>query len=40
MKLIGIFQKTALHVAIEKGNIEIIRILLSNPKIDVNIKYI
>lgn len=34
------FNKTALHVAVENNHLEIVRILLSHPKIDVNIKYI
>ena len=40
MKLIFSFQKTALYFAIEKGNIEIIQAILTNSKIDVNIKSI
>ena len=32
------FYKTALHMAVEKENIEIIELLLSNPNIDINIK--
>lgn len=31
------FQKTALHIAVEKENVEIIQLLLSCGKIDVNI---
>ena len=31
------FQKAALHIAIEKENIEIVKILLSNKNIDVNL---
>lgn len=31
------YEKTALNVAIEKGNIDIVKLLLSNPKIDINI---
>lgn len=31
------FQKTALHVAVQKGNIKIVQLLLANKKIDVNI---
>lgn len=34
------FQKVPLHIAIENGNVEIVRILLSFEKIDVNIKSI
>ena len=42
MKLIlkNIYQKTALHIAIEYNNYEIVKRLLSHPKIDVNIKSI
>ena len=32
--------KTALYLAVEKENIEIIKLLLNNDKIDVNIPYI
>ena len=35
-----IFQKTALHLAVENGNIEIVKLLLLNPEIDVNEKII
>ena len=35
-----IFSNTALHIAIEKENIEVIKILLSDPNIDVNVKAI
>ena len=34
------FQMTALHFAILRGNIEIVRLLLNRPEIDVNILYI
>lgn len=37
---ICMFQKTALCLAIEKKNIEIIKYLLSNKRIDVNIRNI
>lgn len=30
--------KTPLHIAIEKDSIEFVRLLLSNPKIDINIE--
>lgn len=30
--------KTALHIAVEKKNNEILKLLLSNPNIDTNIK--
>lgn len=32
------FSKTALHIAVEKQNIEIIKLLLSNNNININIK--
>lgn len=34
------FNKTALIIAIEKENTDIIKMLLKNPKIDTNIKLI
>lgn len=34
------FHKTALTIAIEKANIEIIKLLLTNNKLDVNVPYI
>ena len=37
MKLSIDIQKTALHIAIEKENIEIVKLLLSHPEIDINI---
>ena len=37
MKFLLIFHKTALYLAVEKENIKIIKLLLSNNKIDVNI---
>lgn len=40
MKLISIFQKNALHIAIEKENIEIIGLLLKKNDIDINSTYI
>lgn len=33
---IRFFHKVYLHLAIEKGNLEIIKLLLSHPKIKVN----
>ena len=36
-KIISWFNKTVLYNAVEKENIEIIQLLLSNDKIDVNI---
>ena len=35
-----IIHMTELHIAIEKGNIEIVKILLTRQEIDVNILYI
>lgn len=32
--------KTALHIAVEKGNAEIVKILLSNEELDINTMYI
>ena len=38
MKLINMsFNKTALHIAVENGDIEIIKLLLKYNEIDVNI---
>ena len=34
---IFLFYKTALHIAVENGNIEIVQLLLTSKKIDVNI---
>ena len=34
------FHKTALHVAVENKNYEIVQLLLSSDKINVNIPYI
>ena len=39
-KIINKFYYTALHYAVEKENVEIVKLLLSNPYIDVNIKNI
>lgn len=33
-----ISRKTALHLAVKKGNLKIVSLLLSNPNINVNIK--
>lgn len=33
-------QKSALHIAVEKDNLEIVKLLLKQPNIDVNIKTI
>ena len=32
--------KTALYLAVEKENIEIVKLLLTNDKIDINLTYI
>lgn len=40
MKFVHQFHRTALHIAVEKENIEIVKSLLSNNTIDVNIKSI
>ena len=40
MKFILLFQKTALYIAVEKENIEIIKLLLSNNRINININNI
>ena len=40
MKLWFIFHKTALHLAIEKQNTEIVKLLLENEKLDINHLYI
>ena len=40
MKFWIYFQKTPLHLAVEKENADIVRLLLSHPKIDVNTKSI
>ena len=37
MKFFHLFDKTALYLAIEKENIEIVKLLLSNEKVDINI---
>ena len=37
MKLYNIIYKTALYAAIEKENIEIVKLLLTNEKLDINI---
>lgn len=34
------FSKTALHIAIEKRNVELVKNLLDCPAIDINIKMI
>lgn len=37
MKLYFFICKTALHTAVEKGNVEIVQLLLSRQEIDVNL---
>ena len=39
MVFFSIFYKTALYLAIEKENIEMVKLLLTNDKIDVNEVY-
>ena len=38
--IILFFNITPLYAAIEKGNIQIVKLLLEHPKIDVNTKYL
>ena len=40
MKLSSNLNKTALHIAVEKGNTEIVQLLLAQKNIDVNSKLI
>lgn len=41
MKFFILFlNKTALHLAVERNNLDIVRLLLQNPQINVNIKTI
>ena len=35
--ILYIFNKTSLYLAIEKGNVEIVKLLLTNDNLDVNI---
>ena len=37
MKFLILFYKTAFYLAVEKENLEIIKLLLTNDKIDINI---
>ena len=37
MKFILLFQKTPLYIAVEKENIDIVKLLLMNDEIDVNL---
>ena len=34
------FYKTPLYLVVEKGNVEIVKLLLANNKVDVNVKNI
>ena len=36
-EIIALFNKTALYLAVEKENVEIVKLLISNNKIDPNI---
>lgn len=36
MTFLSFFHKNALYIAAEKGDIEMIKLLLSNPKVDIN----
>ena len=36
MKLRFYFEEAALHIAVEQDNIEIVKLILSQPKIDIN----
>ena len=38
--LIFYFYQTPLHLAVEIGNIKIVKLLLSHPKIDLNCIYV
>lgn len=40
MKFLSYFHKTALNIAIDKQNTEIIKLLLACPTIDVNVETI
>ena len=40
MKLNYLFHKTALQIAIEKENLQIVQLLLTCKKIDINSKYV
>ena len=40
MKLLHLFNKTALHVAVENEDEDMVKILLSSKSIDVNIPFI
>lgn len=36
MKFYFIAQKTALHIAVEKGNVKIVKLLLANKELNIN----
>ena len=40
MKFNENIDKTALHIAVEKSNAEIVQLLLNRPEIDINFKSI
>lgn len=40
MKFLIVFNKTPLYKAVENENVEMVKLLLSNPQIDVNIYFI
>lgn len=40
MKLSNKIYKTALHIAIKRGNIEILKLLMEHKDININAKYI
>lgn len=40
MKLYFFIQRTPLFIAIEKENLEIVKLILANEKLEINIPYI
>lgn len=38
--LFNIFNQTALHIAINNNNLEIVRLLLQKPELNINTKYV
>lgn len=40
MKFSIVIYKTPIHIAIEKGNIEIVKILLNTNKVELNYAYL